>query len=97
MGLLAELTEAIGYIQRDDDFKLIGRAAERWQRTIVGDWSIGRRRGEWQRQPPLDETLRERLRQLLDAPALSARRRSNSKYGRNHLMAISLFCKCANG
>ncbi|SPD62544.1 protein of unknown function (plasmid) [Cupriavidus neocaledonicus] len=63
------MTEAIGYIQRDDDFKLIGRAAERWQRTMVGDWSIGRRRGEWQRQPPLDETLRERLRQLLDAPA----------------------------
>ncbi|SDI38483.1 AAA ATPase domain-containing protein [Paraburkholderia steynii] len=76
LGVFAEWVEALAYVRRDDDLKLIGRAAERWRRTMAGDWSIGRRRGEWRRLPSLDETLRERLRDLSDEPNSTYRARN---------------------
>lgn len=68
LGLFAEWAEITAFVRRDDDLKLIGRAAERWRRTMAGNWSIGRRRGAWRTLPPLDETLRERLRDLVEGP-----------------------------
>jgi hypothetical protein len=67
-GLFAEWAEARAFIHRDADLKLISRAAERWRRTIAGNWSIGQRRGGWRNHPPIDETLRKRLEVLLGGP-----------------------------
>ncbi|RQR26176.1 ATP-binding protein [Burkholderia sp. Bp9142] len=68
LGLFAEWAGATSFVLRNEDLGLIGRAAERWRRTMAGDWSIGIRRGEWRRLPRLDETLRGRLRELMEAP-----------------------------
>ena len=65
LSLFAEWAEALGFVRRDEDLRLIGRSAERWRRTMAGDWSIGRRRGAWAQRPPLDETLQSRLFGLL--------------------------------
>ena len=68
VGLLAEWLEATTFVKKDTDLALIGRSAERWRRTMAGDWSIGQRRGQWRDLPVLDETLVERQRLLLKAP-----------------------------
>ena len=75
LGLFAEWAAAIAFVRRDGDLRLIGRAAERWRRTMAGDWSIGRRRGEWQWLPLLDQTLHKRLRDLLKGPDSKGRAR----------------------
>ncbi|MDD0976374.1 AAA family ATPase [Pseudomonas fontis] len=68
IGLFADWAQACAFIERDEDLVLIGRAAERWRRTIAGDWSIGRRIGRWRAMPPLDQVVERRLSMLLDAP-----------------------------
>lgn len=75
VGLFAEWLQVTTFVHPDRDLSLIGRSAERWRRTMAGDWSIGRRRGQWRGRPQLDETLAERLRMLLAAsqPAEMAR------------------------
>jgi len=72
VGLLAEWAEVTAFGRRDADLLLIARAAERWRRTMAGDWSIGRRRGGWRGLPALDETLSQQLQALLDRPASEA-------------------------
>lgn len=64
MGLFAEWLEALAFVRRDRDLQLIGRSAARWRRTLAGDWTFGRRRDVWRELPLLDETLRERVRDL---------------------------------
>ncbi|AFT90152.1 ATP-binding protein [Paraburkholderia phenoliruptrix] len=90
LGVFAEWVEAVAFVLRDDDLKLIGRAAERWRRTMAGDWSIGRRRGEWRRLPRLDETLRERLRDLSDKPDSTNRARDQLDIWEQALRANNL-------
>ena len=68
-GLFAEWLQATTFVHPDRDLALIARSAERWRRTIAGDWSYGRRPGQWRDQPVLDETLTLRLRLLMDARA----------------------------
>lgn len=68
IGLFAEWAEATTYVRRDEDLRLIARAAERWRRTMAGDWSIGRRRGNWRALPTLDQTLHKRLLDILEGP-----------------------------
>lgn len=65
LGLFAEWAGASAFVRRDADLRLIARAAERWRRTVAGDWSIGQRRGRWLALPPLDKTLTQRLVDLI--------------------------------
>ncbi|GAA7771310.1 hypothetical protein RN01_07410 [Cupriavidus sp. SHE] len=66
-GLFAEWAEAISFVRRNSELRLIGRAAERWRKTMAGNWSIGRRHGPWRRLPPVDETIQSRLLDLMEA------------------------------
>lgn len=68
IGLFAEWLQATAFIHHDADLTLIGRYAERWRRTVAGNWSIGPRRGQWRDHGALDDTLSERLRLLSEAP-----------------------------
>jgi hypothetical protein len=65
IGLFADWAQASAFVGRDENLLLIGRAAERWRRTMAGNWSIGRRFGRWEQRPLLDNTVEARLRFLL--------------------------------
>lgn len=68
IGLFADWAQACAFIDRDEHLVLIGRAAERWRRTLGGDWEIGRRFGRWRALPALDHSVESRLHLLLTAP-----------------------------
>ena len=51
---------------RDPDLAAIGRAAERWRRTVAGDWRYSGPPTGWQQAGPLDAVLAKRLDRLLD-------------------------------
>jgi hypothetical protein len=70
VGLFAEWLEALAFVRRDPDLRLIARSTGRWRRTLAGAWAFGRRRGKWREQPALDETLREQMR-AMDAISMS--------------------------
>lgn len=67
IGLFADWAQATAFIGRDENLVLIGRSAERWRRSMAGDWSIGRRFGRWRTRPLLDETVEHRLSALLQS------------------------------
>lgn len=66
-GLFSEWLQAAAFVLQDTDLALIARSAERWRRTVAGDWSYGRRRSHWRSHPVLDETLMDRLQVLESA------------------------------
>lgn len=67
LGLFADWAQSCAFIEGNQDLSRIGRSAERWRRTMAGNWSIGRRLGRWAQQPPLDQTSENRLSTLLMA------------------------------
>ncbi len=67
IGLLADWALSCAFVEGNQDLLQIGRSAERWRRTMAGNWSIGRRRGPWRKRPPLDQTTDQRLVRLLAA------------------------------
>lgn len=67
IGLFADWAQSCAFVRRDENLLLIGRAAERWRRTMAGNWSIGRRFGRWVQRPLLDNTVEARLRFLLES------------------------------
>ncbi|HEY0116382.1 MAG TPA: ATP-binding protein [Allosphingosinicella sp.] len=64
-GLFPEWVAVQAMLSRDGDFAAIGRAAERWRRTLAGDWRYGRPPRVWRSRPLLDVTLASRLNRLL--------------------------------
>ncbi|SOF00958.1 AAA ATPase domain-containing protein [Burkholderia sp. OK233] len=64
-GLFAEWAQAVAFDHSNADLRLIGRSADRWRRTMAGDWSIGIRRDEWRSRPVLDDTLEARVADLM--------------------------------
>ncbi len=90
LGLFAEWAEATAFVRQDGDLRLIGRAAERWRRTMAGNWSIGRPRGDWRQRPPLDETLSLRLADLLREPDPAERARQQIGMWAEGLMTDAL-------
>lgn len=67
IGLFADWAQSCAFIEDHPDLLRIGRSAERWRRTMAGNWSIGRRPGRWAKRPPLDQTSEQRLARLLAA------------------------------
>lgn len=61
LGVFSEWLEVVAFKERDENLRLIARSAERWRRTVAGDWSYGRRQGAWRRLSLIDETVRWRL------------------------------------
>ena len=74
-GLFAEWVEAEGFVSRDANLRLIARAAERWRRTVSGNWSMGPRPKVWENRPPLDDALTERLSKIAEGHDPVARAR----------------------
>ncbi|UQS16294.1 ATP-binding protein [Pseudomonas sp. HS6] len=68
IGLFADWAQASALIVRNENLLLIGRAAERWRRTMAGKWSIGRPFGPWRSRPSLDHSTEARLHFLLESP-----------------------------
>lgn len=68
LGLFAEWATASAFLRRDRDLALIGRAAERWRRTMAGSWAYGRAPAGWVRRGPLDACMAERLEGLRAGP-----------------------------
>ena len=66
LGLFAEWAQAEAMFARDPDLAAIGRAAERWRRTVAGDWRYSGPPTGWQQAGPLDAVLAKRLDRLLD-------------------------------
>lgn len=69
LGVVAEWADVVAFIRGDVNLRLIARSAERWRRTVAGDWAFGRRRGEWRKLALLDETTHWRLQYFLREPA----------------------------
>ncbi len=59
IGLFADWSEAAGFVMRDTDVRLVGRAAQRWQRTVAGDWSYGPIPTSWAISPAARESRYE--------------------------------------
>lgn len=68
LGVVAEWAEMVAFVRSDDNWRLVSRCAERWRRTVAGDWAFGRRRGDWRRRALLDETTYGRLRSFMLEP-----------------------------
>ena len=66
LGLFAEWAGVAAFFSSDADLRWIARSAERWRRTVAGDWVYGRAPRGWQPPGPLDRTLARRLSILLD-------------------------------
>lgn len=64
LGLFAEWIAALGFVRRDANLRAIGRAAERWRRTVAGSWRYGRPPQGWPASPRVDITIERRLRDL---------------------------------
>ncbi|MEG3125351.1 ATP-binding protein [Sphingomonas sp. GB1N7] len=69
LGLFAEWAGVAAMTAADPDLRRIARAAERWRRTVAGDWTYGRAPRAWRRGAPVDRTLATRLSGLADARA----------------------------
>ena len=65
LGEFAEWAGAAAFVTRDPDLRLIGRAAERWRRTMAGDWRYGPHPRGWSAQY-VDTTVDRRIKRLLD-------------------------------
>ncbi len=77
LGLLAEWLGAAAFVLRHADLRKIALAAERWRRTVAGDWAYKESPAEtegWDLRP--DPTIDDRLRQLLaaDDPVATGRK-----------------------
>lgn len=67
LGVFAEWAGAAAFVTRDPDLRLIGRAAERWRRTMAGHWTYGRAPAGW-RGRMLDVAVSQRIEDLLAEP-----------------------------
>ncbi|MCE7796378.1 ATP-binding protein [Sphingobium sufflavum] len=65
LGLFAEWAGAAAWLTGDRDLAEIGRAAERWRRTVAGQWSYAGRPATWREAGPLDAVLTRRIEALL--------------------------------
>jgi hypothetical protein len=74
LGLFAEWAALHATLTRNGNLREIARAAERWRRTVAGDWRLGPRPREWQGAGPIDRTLASRISLLTnkDDPAKAA-------------------------
>ncbi len=74
LGLFAEWAGVAAMTSTDPDLRRIARSAERWRRTVAGDWAYGPAPSDWRPATPLDHSLRRRLLRLLEArqPAAAA-------------------------
>jgi len=85
LGLLAEWLGAAAFVLRHPDLRLIAQSAERWRRTMAGDWvyetSPVARAPHWRRRP--DATIADRIVLLREAadPADSARQQLRLWWG----------------
>jgi hypothetical protein len=67
LGLFAEWAAARAYLARDTDLATIAAAAERWRRTVAGDWRYGPRPPEWPASSTIDRCLAARTARLGEA------------------------------
>ena len=67
IGLFAEWADATGFLEGDPNLRMIGRAAERWRRTVAGNWKYGRPPRGWL-QKPLDAVIEARTEAARLAP-----------------------------
>jgi len=68
LGLFAEWLDAIGFISRDANLRALGRAAERWRRTVAGQWSYGRPPRRWVRFEKIDQIVASRMAWISAGP-----------------------------
>lgn len=70
LGLLAEWLGAAAFVLRHPDLRLVAHSAERWRRTVAGDWEYATSGPDdappWRLRP--DATIGDRVRQLQAAP-----------------------------
>lgn len=64
VGLFAEWAEATGFLRRDANLRAIGRAAERWRRTMAGDWSYRPAPADWPAERGVDPVIWKRIEAL---------------------------------
>lgn len=72
IGLFAEWADLAGALGDNPELAEIGRAAERWRRTVGGDWAYGEAPAGWTPPGPVDRTLALRIANLLEADASPA-------------------------
>ncbi|WP_298333081.1 ATP-binding protein [Asticcacaulis sp.] len=65
LGFFAEWAGAACFLHRNPDLRLIARAAERWRRTMAGDWSYGPAPNGSSSPMRPDRTLRQRIDDLM--------------------------------
>lgn len=67
LGLFAEWADALAFVTRNANLRTIARSAERWRRTVAGQWSFGHPPRLWGRRMPLDGTLSGRTNAILES------------------------------